>query len=155
MTCFLFYLHSSAHFIIKYSFLGENTVFGITEYSFWFPEVGRSAFMVGICAGGELSEYNFIYVFRELYSWWQFSTCLFTCTVEPLYNEVLGTINVTLLYQVSHYIRVKEQRNIKSWDQQIYLAIRGFCYIRPLYNEVPLYMIHLKFMSNELCIYSF
>ena len=27
-----------------------------------------------------------------------------------------------------------------SWDQQNYLVIRGFCYIRPLYNEVPLYM---------------
>ena len=27
----------------------------------------------------------------------------------------------------------------KSWDQQNYLVIRGFCYIRPLYNEVPLY----------------
>ena len=36
-------------------------------------------------------------------------------------------------------IRVKKQRNIKSWDQQNYLVIRGFCYIRPLYNEVPLY----------------
>ena len=31
---FLFYLHSSAHFIIKYSFFGENTVLGVTEYSF-------------------------------------------------------------------------------------------------------------------------
>ena len=60
-------------------------------------------------------------------------------TVEPLYNEVLGTMKITLLYQVSHYIRVKEQRNIKSWDQQNYLVIRGFCYIRPRYNEVPLY----------------
>ena len=60
-------------------------------------------------------------------------------TVEPLYNEVLGTIKITLLYQVSHYIRVKKQRNIKSWDQQNYLVIRGFCYIRPRYNEVPLY----------------
>ena len=60
-------------------------------------------------------------------------------TVEPLYNEVLGTIKITLLYQVSHYIRVKKQRNIKNWDQQNYLVIRGFCYIRPLYNEVPLY----------------
>ena len=28
-------------------------------------------------------------------------------TVEPLYNEVLGTMKITLLYQVSHYIRVK------------------------------------------------
>ena len=60
-------------------------------------------------------------------------------TVEPVYNEVLGTMKITLLYQVSHYIRVKKQRNIKSWDQQNYLVIRGFCYIRPRYNEVPLY----------------
>ena len=49
-------------------------------------------------------------------------------------------MKITLLYQVSHYIRVKKQRNIKSWDQQNYLVIRGFCYIRPRYNEVPLYM---------------
>ena len=48
-------------------------------------------------------------------------------------------MKITLLYQVSHYIRVKKQRNIKSWDQQNYLVIRGFCYIRPRYNEVPLY----------------
>ena len=62
-------------------------------------------------------------------------------TVEPRYNEVLGAMKITLLYQVSHYIRVNKQRNIKSWDQQNYLVIRGFCYIRPLYNEVPLYCI--------------
>ena len=60
-------------------------------------------------------------------------------TVEPRYNDVLGTMKITLLYQISHYIRVKKQRNIESWDQQNYLVIRGFCYIRPLYNEVPLY----------------
>ena len=47
---------------------------------------------------------------------------------------------VKLLYQVSHYIRVKKQRNIKSWDQLNHLVIR-FCYIRPLYNEVPLYFL--------------
>ena len=29
-------------------------------------------------------------------------------TVEPRYNEVLGTMKITLLYQVSHYIRVKK-----------------------------------------------
>ena len=65
------------------------------------------------------------------------------CTVEPHYNEVLGTMKITLLYQVSHYITVKKQRNIKSWDQQNYLVITGFCYIRPLYNEVPLYYLPL------------
>ena len=59
-------------------------------------------------------------------------------TVEPHYNEVLGTTTITLLYQVSHYIRVKK-RNVKSWDHQNYLVIRGFYYIRPLYNEVPFY----------------
>ena len=51
-------------------------------------------------------------------------------TVKPLYNEVLGTMKITLLYQVSHYIRVK--KHIKSWDQQNYLVIRGFCYISDL-----------------------
>ena len=63
----------------------------------------------------------------------------YTCTVEPRFNEDLGTMKFTLLYQVTHYIRVNKQRNIKSWDQQNHLVIRGFCYIRPLYNEVPLY----------------
>ena len=29
-------------------------------------------------------------------------------TVEPRYNEVLGTMKITLLYQVTHYIRVKK-----------------------------------------------
>ena len=71
-------------------------------------------------------------------------------TVEPLYNEVLGTMKITLLYQVSCYIRVKKQRNIKSWDQQIDLVIRGFCYIRPLYNEVPLY--HQYLSLEGLCV---
>ena len=37
-------------------------------------------------------------------------------TVEPRYNEVLGTMKITLFYHVSHYIRVKKQRYIKSWD---------------------------------------
>ena len=36
-------------------------------------------------------------------------------------------------------MRVKKTRNIKSRDQQNDLVIRGFCYIRPRYNEVPLY----------------
>ena len=30
-------------------------------------------------------------------------------TVEPHYNEVLGTMKITLLYRVSHYIRVKNK----------------------------------------------
>ena len=72
-------------------------------------------------------------------------------TVEPLYNEVLGIMKITMLYQVSGpnslYFFVfypdipyqgKKQRNIKSWDQQNDLVIRGFCYIRPLYNEFSL-----------------
>ena len=54
---------------------------------------------------------------------WNF--VLYKCTVEPCYNKVLGTMKITLLYRVSHYIRVKKQRNIKSWDQQNYLVIRG------------------------------
>ena len=41
-----------------------------------------------------------------------FSTILIT--VEPLYNEVLGTMKITLLYQVSHYIRVKKTKKYKE-----------------------------------------
>ena len=75
--------------------------------------------------------------------------------MEPRYNEVLGTMKITLLYQVSHYIRVKKQRSIKSWDQQNYLVITGFCCIRPLYNEVPLYndmmMMIMIMMMMMMC----
>ena len=65
-------------------------------------------------------------------------------TVEPLYNEVLGTMKITLLYQLSHYIRVKT-KNLNRRDQQTYLVITGFCYILPLYNEVPLYYFTFLF----------
>ena len=30
-------------------------------------------------------------------------------TVEPRYNEVLGTMKITLIYQVSHYVSVKNK----------------------------------------------
>ena len=42
-----------------------------------------------------------------------------------------------------------KNRNIKSWDQQNNLAIRGFCYIRPPYNEVPLYSITIIVLWGE------
>ena len=35
-------------------------------------------------------------------------------TMEPHYNEVLGTIKITLLYQVSHYIRAKKNKKYKE-----------------------------------------
>ena len=53
-----------------------------------------------------------------------------TSTGVPRYNENLKTRTIALLYQVSHYIRVQKQRNIKSWYQQYHLVIREFCYIR-------------------------
>ena len=57
-------------------------------------------------------------------------------TVEPCYNEDLGTIKITLLYQVCHYIRVKEQRNIELGP------VKVLCYIQPFYNKVPLYNVN-------------
>ena len=72
------------------------------------------------------------------------------CTVEPHYDEVLGIIKVGFLCQDSHYITVKKQRNIKSWDQQGCLVVGGFCYIRPLYNEVPLYSLLRKQILKRL-----
>ena len=52
-----------------------------------------------------------------------------------------GTMKITLLYQVSRYIRVKNTKKYKELGPAKWPCyIRGFCYIRPLYNEVPLYM---------------
>ena len=82
---------------------------------------------------------NFIQILILMYYMNSHSNERYIYTVEPRFNEVLGTMKITLLYQVSHYIRVEKQRNIKRWDQQNYLVIIGFCYIRPLYNKVPLY----------------
>ena len=58
-------------------------------------------------------------------------------------------MKITLLYRVSHI--GKKQRNIKSWDYQITLLkkIRGFCYIQPLYNKVPLY--YMK-QHRKMCV---
>ena len=56
----------------------------------------------------------------------------FLVTVEPCYNEDLGTMEITLLYQVSPYIRVKKQGNTKSWDQQNDLVITVLLYLTSL-----------------------
>ena len=68
-------------------------------------------------------------------------------SVEPRYNEDLRIINSTLFYPFS--VLKTNKRNIKSWDQQKLPCYRrysyiqplynkGFCYIQPPYNEVPL-----------------
>ena len=49
-------------------------------------------------------------------------------TVEPRYNEVLGTMKRTLLYQVSHYIRVKNTNKYKEVGPEL-----------PCYKRVLLY----------------
>ena len=57
--------------------------------------------------------YNGNSVWRDLWD----REILFKCyTVEPLYNEVLGTMKITLLYQVSHYIRVKKTKKYKELE---------------------------------------
>ena len=59
------------------------------------------------------------------------------CTVEPHYNEVLGTMNITLLYQVSHYMRVQKQRNIELGPAKLpCYTVRGLV-ISDLFIHVP------------------
>ena len=43
-------------------------------------------------------------------------TCInrYTNTEKPRYNKVLGTMKITMLYQVSHYIRVKKLKKYKE-----------------------------------------
>ena len=65
--------------------------------------------------------------------------------MKPRYNEALGTMKLTLIYQGK-----KQKYMYKSWDQQNDLVIRGFCYIRPLYNKVPLYCKHIGQIEESL-----
>ena len=48
-------------------------------------------------------------------------------------------MKITLLYQVSHYIRVKKQKYKELGPAKLPCYKRVLLYIRPLYNEVPLY----------------
>ena len=47
-------------------------------------------------------------------------------TVEP-HTDNLVTMKITLLYQVSCFIRVKQTKNLKELKELDYLIIRGFC----------------------------
>ena len=55
-------------------------------------------------------------------------------TVEPRYNEVLGTMKITLLYHVSHYIRVKKIKKYKELG-----PAKLPCYKRVLLYPTSLY----------------
>ena len=61
-----------------------------------------------------------------------------------IYNEVFGTMTISLLYQVSHYIRVKKPKKYKEVgpaELPSYKRVLFNINIRPLYNEVPLYYV--------------
>ena len=53
-------------------------------------------------------------------------------TVEPRYNEVLGTMKIALLYLVSHYIRVIKQKYKELGPAKL-----------PCYKRVLLYLTSL------------
>ena len=56
--------------------------------------------------------------------------------MEPCYNEVLGTMKFTLLYQVSHYIRVKKTKKYKALGpEKITLLYESYVISDPLYND--------------------
>ena len=68
-------------------------------------------------------------------------------TVEPLYNKVLGPSKlpcyITLLI-LSGKKKEEEKYMYKELGPANYLFIRGFSYIRPLYNKVPLYYTRFR-----------
>ena len=78
--------------------------------------------------------------------------------VEPRCGEVLGTMRIALLCRVSHCVGVKKQRTLKSWDQRGCLVVGGFCCVRPLYGEVPLYqfpnsvLLLVKGVAISICV---
>ena len=68
-------------------------------------------------------------------------------TVEPRYNEVLGTMKITLLpvYQVSHYIRVKKTKKYKELG-----PAKLSCYMY-MYKRVLLQCISDLFIARFHC----
>ena len=79
-------------------------------------------------------------------------TGLLTCTVEPRCGEVLGAMEVALCVRVSHCVTVGEKT--KTFIESLGPArlpcqvVGGFCCIRPLNSEVPLYYI-----VTSICTY--
>ena len=69
-------------------------------------------------------------------------------------------MKIPLLYQVSHYIRVKRQRNINSWDQQNHLVIRGFYVISDLFitrfhcNKLQTCMLNTSLAKPDVSVTS-
>ena len=82
------------------------------------------------------------------------------CTVEPRYTtRSFGTMKKYLIISDLSLYQCKKQRNVKNWDQQNYLVIRWFCYIRPLYNQVALCIrvtmleiFNVKIISSHLIL---
>ena len=58
--------------------------------------------------------------------------------MEPRYNEVIRTMKISFLYQVSHIKKAKKYKELGPAKLPCYKRAT-FHYIRPLYNEVPLY----------------
>ena len=65
-------------------------------------------------------------------------------TVEPCYNEVLGTMKITLLYQVSHYIRVKKTKKSKELG-----PAKLPCYKRVLLSDLFITRFHCISLSRQ------
>ena len=53
------------------------------------------------------------------------------CTVEPLYIKVLGTMKITLLYWVSHYIKEKKTKKYKELGPAKLPCYKRVCYVYP------------------------
>ena len=68
-------------------------------------------------------------------------------TVEPRCNEDLGTMEITLLYQGN---KTKKNKELGPAKLPCYNRVL-FKNIRPLYNEVSLYLLFSQFLSNYYC----
>ena len=67
---------------------------------------------------------------------------IFGSTVKPHYNENLGAMKITLLFQVLCYMYIGVKTKQKDGTSKITLLKEGLVInIQPLYNEVPLCQI--------------
>ena len=108
---------------------------GLVTLMYSFERI--SFYLSEMCTWNYISTYKFSNLYNDIIC---SSLSLGYCsTVKPPYNKDLGTMKISLFkYQFSHYIRIKSMKYKEQGPAKV-PSYNRVCYIRPLYNEVPLY----------------
>lgn len=90
-------------------------------YSMYIFQDFTNIYQTSITGQSFLSQFTLRFAHAALQKWMKLKWTSYT--EEPGYNEQLGGIEITLLYQGSHFIRAKKQWDTKMQGPQNHLVI--------------------------------